>query len=428
MKIYNTLTNSIEEFKEVKKNNVYIYLCGPTVYNDVHIGNLRPVLFCDVLVRYFTHIKKKIHYWQNITDVNEKILQKANNLGLSENRLAKNYSKKYLDILKKINIIMPNKIIHVSENIKLINSYIEKLVSSKNAYINNSGIYFDVNKVKNYGHISNNNPKKTINIKSKNNARKNPYDFALWKFSKLNSFFSKWGSGRPGWHTECASIIYTEMMKENISQIDFHIGGKDLVFPHNENENAQNFSLLNKNLSNYWINVGQIEINKIKMSKSLNNFLLAKDFVKKYGPNVLRFCIFQSTFTKPININEDMIKLAMKKIELWRKEYLFWKELGLLSIGNNKNKDFIFQSTKNNYKKELIFAIENNFNFAIINRFIDQNMKDISLWRKKNKNYSNVFENNLISQKVNSLNSINKINFIFFIMIEILGYQFNIYE
>lgn len=305
--IYDSITNNI--LKLSVDTNFYIYLCGPTVYNDVHIGNLRPVIITDVLVRFLKQYKINVIYWQNITDINEKLIKSAKIEKSNEKKIGQKYSQKYLELLKKINIIMPSNIIYVSKNIENIINYIKKLEKANFTYSNETGVYFNVDKLSEY-YVLSNNIKENIQGKNDMNKQKT-YDFALWKKSNINSFESNYGPGRPGWHTECA--YFCELLaKKNHNQIDIHIGGKDLIFPHNENEIAQHKALYNNNIAKIWLHIGQVNINNAKMSKSLNNFILAKDFIQKYSSNILKLCLFSAKYTKPISIDDKTIQMAEK--------------------------------------------------------------------------------------------------------------------
>lgn len=367
IKIYNSLTNKIETtfFNE----NIFIYLCGPTVYNEVHIGNIRPVIFVDLLVRVLKYLKYNVHYWQNITDINDKIVKVAETISKSEMWVARKYTKHYLDILKEMNIIYPNNIVNVSSNIQNIAQYIQLLIDKDFAYKIGSGIYFQINKLKQYNVLSNNSSLRLQDSEKSDyhGDKRNKNDFVLWKFTNTKwGFNSILGNGRPGWHTECAYFNYL-LSRENAGIIDIHVGGKDLIFPHHENELAQHNALFGNLLANFWIHVGQVNINQQKMSKSLQNYILAKNFINQYGANVLRYCLLSTSFTKPISIGNGIISISVKKIQNW-------------TILLKSSEKIDYQIINSNFVEQIINALSSNFNmsivFAEIDKLIKENQKD----------------------------------------------------
>ena len=263
MKIYDSLSNKNIEVTEP----ITMYCCGPTVYNDVHVGNIRPIITFDVLNRYFLFFKKQVKFVHNITDIDDKIIKTAKQNNENELELSNRYYLRYVNILKLLNIdtnmIMPK----VSENLNGLISYIQELINSKHAYVSNGDVYFDVKSIDNYGCVSHQKIDELISgvrIENSSNKKSN-LDFALWKKTTEGiNWDSPWSKGRPGWHSECSYFINKYFGK----QVEIHGGGVDLKFPHHENENAQNLAISHLNIAKIWMHVGHININNKKMAKS----------------------------------------------------------------------------------------------------------------------------------------------------------------
>ncbi|MGL4688099.1 MAG: cysteine--tRNA ligase, partial [Fusobacteriaceae bacterium] len=301
IKIYNTLTGKMDEFKSLIENEVSMYVCGPTVYNYIHIGNTRPAIFFDTVRRYFEYRGYKVKYVQNFTDVDDKMIKRANEEGITLKEVADKYIAAYFEDTSKINLkeegmIRPKATDYIEHMIKLIETLIEKDC----AYEVNGDVYFNVaNYKEEYGKLSKQNIEE-LNSGSRvdiNEIKKSPLDFALWKKAKVDepSWSSPWGEGRPGWHIEC-SAMSNELLGKTF---DIHGGGQDLIFPHHENEIAQSKCSTGGDFARYWIHNGYINIKGEKMSKSLGNFFLLRDVLKEYSGNVLRFFILSSHYRKP---------------------------------------------------------------------------------------------------------------------------------
>lgn len=305
MKIYNTLTDKLEEFIPHHENQITMYVCGPTVYNYVHVGNMRPVITFDMVYNYFKYLGYKVTYASNFTDVNPKIIQAAEKLKMTERQVADKFIKAYLTDLKSYNCSVIEKRPRVIDHIEDIFEFITVLINKGYAYEVDGDVYFRVSKIKDYGLLSNQNLEELqvgsrIDIDPK---KENPLDFALWrKTSKGESFKSPWGMGIPGWHTECVVMI-NKIFKE---EIDIHGGGVDLKFPHHENEIAQSKALNNHNIARYWMHNGHININGEKMSKSLGNFILAKDFIKEHSANEIKLALFKTHYRLPLNFTDEL--------------------------------------------------------------------------------------------------------------------------
>lgn len=325
IKFYNTLSNSIEVFKPLKDGEVSIYCCGPTVYNDPHIGNMRPVVIFDTLVRFLTYVGYKVKYVSNYTDVDDKIINKAIKENVSELEIANRYIESYRSCLDALNCLKAYQNPRVTEYMPYIIKYIENLVDRKAAYVVCGDVFFDVSSVPNYGCLSNI-KLSDLNVGQRiatNNKKKNPYDFALWKDTDVGiKWHSPWGDGRPGWHTECCVMIDTIFG----GKIDIHGGGHDLIFPHHENEIAQAEATNHNTIANYWIHNGMMNINNEKMSKSLGNVILAKDGIRKYGADTLRLLLLNCQYRSILNFTDEGVnetKLTLQKLSN------VWKQLNL---------------------------------------------------------------------------------------------------
>lgn len=311
MKLYNSLTNKKEEFRPIEEGKVSIYACGPTVYNDMHVGNVRPQVVFDVLRRFFIYLGYDVKYVSNFTDVDDKIINKANEENTTIDVISKRYIESVEDDLKALHVY-DYPIIHptCTEHMDDIIEFIDGLIKKDFAYESNGDVYFRVRKLKDYGKLSNRNIE-DLEVGArieKNEIKEDPLDFTLWKKKKEGEVYwdSPWSEGRPGWHIECSTMIKSIFG----GTIDIHCGGEDLKFPHHENEIAQSEALMDKPLANYWLHNGMINIENVKMSKSLGNFLYAKDFLEKESGEVLRFFILNAHYRKPLNFNAEAIEAA----------------------------------------------------------------------------------------------------------------------
>ncbi|MDI4567849.1 MAG: cysteine--tRNA ligase [Mycoplasma sp.] len=321
------------------KKVITIYLCGPTVYDYSHIGNIRPILTFDLFIKGLKGLNKKVNFLHNITDIDDKIINRAIKEKVTEKNISQYYLQQYLDLLKKYNIKKPTKLVKVSDYITRIIDYIKNLVNKCYAYKTKDGIFFDVLKCKYYGEISNQKLDKIIQ-NEKQYDKKNGFDFALWKTTTLGlKFDSPFGLGRPGWHTECAVFIASYFKK----QIDIHGGGIDLIFPHHENENAQHRQLYHQKISKKFIHIGHLFWQGQKMSKSLNNLIYAKDF----DPNLLRFIIFSNSVYKPLILDNDKLSLYEKQLLKLKKSYYY------AFFNNNDPKKTNSLRIKNDYLKKI---------------------------------------------------------------------------
>ena len=316
MKLYNTMTNKIEEFKTIEENKVKMYVCGPTVYNYIHLGNARPIVVFDTLARYFKYKGMEVDYVQNFTDVDDKIINKSIEEGISASEVSEKYIKCFFEDINRLNILESVKRPKVTENMAEIIEIIQKLIDNGFAYEKDGDVYFEVKKYKDYGKLSNQKIEELelgarIDVSE---IKKNPMDFALWKKKKKEGepfWESPWGQGRPGWHIECSA-----MAKKYLGNtFDIHGGGQDLVFPHHENEIAQSKCAYHGNFANYWLHNGFIQINGDKMSKSLGNFFLLREILEKFSGNVVRLFILSTHYRKPINFSFENMEDTKKALQ-----------------------------------------------------------------------------------------------------------------
>jgi len=319
LEIYNTLTRKREVFKPVKKNLVRIYVCGPTVNDVPHLGHARQQISFDILRRYLKFLGYKVKFVSNITDIDDKIINKAKELNQDIKTLSMKNIKTHLEDYGKLNIEKPDVQPKATEYVKEMVSLIKKLEKKGYTYvIKGDGVYYNISKFKDYGKLSHQrteNLKSGARVKVKEN-KKNKEDFVLWKFSKAGepAWDSPWGKGRPGWHIECSA------MSEKILglPLDIHGGGQDLIFPHHEDEIAQSEAGFGKKFVNYWIHNGMVNVDKIKMSKSLGNFRTIKDLLKNYSGEIIRYFVISTQYRKPIDFSKkalDEAKISYQRLK-----------------------------------------------------------------------------------------------------------------
>lgn len=314
IRIYNSLTNQIESFKPINEGKVSMYVCGPTVYNFVHIGNMRPVVVFDTFRRFLTYIGYDVKYVSNYTDVDDKIIKRAIELNMPESEVTKMYIEAFEEDLKNINALKPNVTPRVTEYMNQIIDFIDCLVKNGSAYVVDGDVYFRVEKIKDYGKLSNTRIEDLlVGARIDENSRKeSPLDFTLWKHTDIGiKWDSPWSKGRPGWHTECVVMI-NSLFKNG--HIDIHGGGFDLKFPHHENEIAQSEAINHHAIANYWMHNGFININNEKMSKSVGNVVTAHDALKKYGGNSVRLLLISTHYRAPVNFSEDLLLTNAKEL------------------------------------------------------------------------------------------------------------------
>ncbi|MBI2450581.1 MAG: cysteine--tRNA ligase [Candidatus Nealsonbacteria bacterium] len=317
LKLYSTLTRKKEIFKPAHGKKIKLFVCGPTVYDSAHIGHARTYLAFDMIAKYLKQRGFNIFYLQNITDIDDKIINRAKEKGISPLKLARNFEKKYSEDMKNLKVNAVTKYARATDYIKEIIGQVKKLLDKKYAYQIEDGIYYDISKFKNYGKLSGRTALQAEDAVSRIDeavSKKNKGDFALWKISKPGEpkWPSPWGFGRPGWHIEDTAI--TE--KFFGSQYDMHGGAVDLMFPHHEAEIAQMEAISSKRpMVKYWLHPGFLKVNGQKMSKSLGNFITIKDFTEKYSPRLLRFLILKNHYRSPIDYTEESVAQAERELE-----------------------------------------------------------------------------------------------------------------
>lgn len=315
MKLFNSMSQKIEEFKPITEGQVSMYVCGPTVYNYPHIGNARPIVVFDTLKRTFMALGYKVKMVSNYTDVDDKIIKVAKECGISEKEVTEKFIKAYNDDRLALHAMMPDAAPKVTETMDAIIAFIDLLVKKEHAYVVDGDVYFRVSSVENYGKLSNQQiDDLMVGARIDENSKKeNPLDFTLWKRTEEGiKWESPWSVGRPGWHTECVVMINKEFNGNHL--IDIHGGGMDLKFPHHENEIAQSRAAYETGIANYWIHNGMVNIDGEKMSKSLGNVIWAKDMIEKIGGDTLRWLFLSSHYRSPLNINEEAIETAKKEL------------------------------------------------------------------------------------------------------------------
>ena len=365
MKLYNTLTNNLEEIDSLQET-FNIYLCGVTVYDECHIGHARTIIIFDVLRRYLESKNINVNFIQNFTDIDDKIITKASEENLSAHDISTKYIKSYFRDFAALNVKNATKYPLVTENIDEIIDFITGLIDNKKAYVGLNGVYYRVSAFTEYGKLS---KKDTGEISSGaridiDETKDDPRDFALWKFgSNSPTWPSPWGNGRPGWHIECSAMA----LKYLGPKIDIHGGGQDLIFPHHENEIAQSEGLLGLQFAKLWMHIGMVTIKSEKMSKSVGNTIKISELLKTAGPNVIRLFCLSSHYSKPVDYTDNTIQGLKNK---WRQIANAYHELEYRirnKIHNNdtdsKTRDLEKELTY--YFKEFEKELENDLNFSI---------------------------------------------------------------
>ena len=381
IRIYNTLHRKKENFEPVEQGRVGMYVCGPTVYDSCHIGHARSILTFDVIARYLKASGFEVTYVRNFTDIDDKIINRANQLCIDCKALAEKYINEFYEDMDALNVERPTIEPRATEHIAQIIKVIEMLIDKNLAYQVDGDIFFAIESFKDYGKLSG---RKLEDMEAGarvdiDERKRNPFDFALWKSAKPGepAWDSPWGKGRPGWHIEC-SAMSTEYLGKTF---DIHGGGKDLIFPHHENEIAQSEGAFGKPFARFWIHNGFVNINQEKMSKSLGNFLTIKDILKSYYPETVRLFLLSSHYRSPIDFTDkamDEVSIGLDKIYALLKRIEEKKELSAI---NNVE--------PGNYYKHFCEAMDDDFNTARgigvlfdavrnINRLLDESKEGLS--------------------------------------------------
>lgn len=315
MKIFNTLTRQKDEFVPINKGEVKIYACGPTVYNYIHIGNARPLCVFDTLRRYLEWRGNKVDFVQNFTDIDDKLIKRANEENTTVPDVAERYIKEFWTDAKGLNIREATVHPRATENIEQIQNIIKTLIDKGYAYCSGGDVYYRAKKFAEYGKLSHQ-PLEELEAGARidvTEIKEDPMDFCLWKAAKPGEPFweSPWGNGRPGWHIECSAMAGRYLGKT----IDIHCGGLDLIFPHHENEIAQSEAANGCEFAHYWMHNGFINVDNHKMSKSLNNFFTVRDVAERYGYEPIRYMMISSQYRSPINYSAEVIEQAKNSLE-----------------------------------------------------------------------------------------------------------------
>lgn len=407
MKLFNSKTNQIETFKPIKKDEVSMYVCGPTVYNHAHIGNARPIVVFDLLKNVLTRAGYNVKYVSNYTDVDDKIINKALEEATDESEIAQRYIAAYENIRKALHADNVDIKPKVTETMEEIITFIDKLIEEDKAYVVNGNVYFRVSSVEDYGAISNQDLDALLvgaRI-AKNEEKENPLDFVLWKNTDDGgiTWDTPWGKGRPGWHTECVVMIHNEF---NTNTIDIHGGGQDLKFPHHENESAQNKALHHHDLANYWVHNAMLNIDGEKMSKSIGNVTWAKDFIKELGANVTRWLLLSTHYRLVLNITDDLISQSKQAVE---------------RIENSLRQASIYRQT-NTYITTMDYKLDDSYI-----KFMDALYDDLNIANAHQQIFDAVKRlNTAIRQKQNY--EIEALSNSLMQMMEVLGLQINLPE
>ena len=398
MKIYNTLTRQKETFIPLEENKIKMYVCGPTVYNFFHIGNARPFMIFDAFRNYMEYRGYEVTYVQNFTDVDDKIIKRANEEGISPIEVAEKYIAEYFKDADALGIKRATVHPRVTENIENIITFIEDLISKGFAYELNGDVYFNSQAYKEYGKLSKQNLEE-LNLGARidvNDEKKHPIDFALWKAKKEGEigWQSPWGEGRPGWHIEC-SVMSARYLGDTI---DIHAGGQDLIFPHHENEIAQSEARSGKQFARYWMHNGYINVDNQKMSKSLGNFFTVRDILSEFSGQVIRFFLLSAHYRNPVNFSKELILQAKAGMERLANS----KERLVFTISHAKGQmnesELELVSALENHRDRFIEAMDDDINTADaisiifeLARFSNTNVNENSSleWAEKNLNLFN---------------------------------------
>jgi cysteinyl-tRNA synthetase len=363
IKIYNTLTRKKEEFVPLEEGKVKMYVCGPTVYNYIHIGNARPAIVFDTVRRYFEFRGYDIKFISNFTDVDDKLIRAANELGSDVPTIAERFINAYHEDVSALGCKKADAHPRVMESIDIIIEFISKLIEKDFAYESEGDVYFRTRKFEGYGKLSHQSVDDLrlgarIEVGEK---KQDALDFALWKAAKEGeiSWESPWGQGRPGWHIECSA-----MAKKYLGDtIDIHAGGQDLTFPHHENEIAQSEAFSGKQFARYWMHNGYINIDNEKMSKSLGNFVLVHDIIKIHNPQVLRFFMLSVHYRNPINYSEELLENTAAAFDRIKTSYENLKHRREMSVNLNEQKQEWLEKISA-LRNEFIDAMDDDFNTA----------------------------------------------------------------
>ncbi len=395
MKIYNSLTDKKEDFVTINPKKVNMYVCGPTVYNYIHIGNARPVVFFDIVKRYLEYKGYTVTYASNITDVDDKIINRAIEEKVSEKEIVDKFATQYFTDCANLGSKKPDITPYATDYLNQMVKYIKNLEDNGYAYYNDGNVYFRISKIDDYGILSNQKKEDLIagariDVEDK---KESPLDFTLWKNTEVGiKWDSPWGKGRPGWHTECCVMI-DDIFK---GEIDIHGGGTDLKFPHHENEIAQANASGHNHLSKYWMHVGRLQIDNQKMSKSEGRTIWVKDLIKEYPYQAFRLFILSSHYRQPINYTDEIMNQYNKE---WEKISKAYKQAYVsLEMSNNTNKELSEDI------KEFESYMDDDFNTPNVLMLISNILKKINTKIRSKEDFASDF--NTLDVILNSLGTV----------------------
>lgn len=400
VKFYNTLTRQKEVFKPLEEKKVKMYVCGPTVYNYIHIGNARPAIVFDTVRRYLEFKDFDVKYISNFTDVDDKLIKAASQLGEDVPTIAERFINAYHEDVSALGVRKADDHPRVMENMEIIIEFIEALIQKGFAYESDGDVYFKTKAFEGYGKLSHQNVEE-LQLGSRievGEKKQDPLDFALWKTAKPGEikWESPWGEGRPGWHIECSA-----MAKKYLGDtIDIHAGGQDLTFPHHENEIAQSESLSGKTFANYWLHNGYIQIDNEKMSKSLGNFVLVHDIIKQHDPQAIRFFMLSVHYRHPINFNHELLESAKNGLDRIRSAYLNAQHR-MDSSANLTNNDQEWIDKVNEARKDFIKEMDDDINTANAIAVIFDLTKQLNYYLQEKNTSANVLQ--LFTSELSSL-------------------------
>ena len=378
MKVYNTLTRQKEELVPITPGEIKMYACGPTVYNYIHIGNARPLCIFDILRRYLEYRGYKVNFVQNFTDIDDKIIKRANEEGVKFSEVSEKYIDEFWKDAKGLNVRQANVHPKATENIDNIINIISTLIDKGYAYEAQGDVYFSPKNFDGYGKLSHQ-PLEELEAGARimvGEVKREPMDFAVWKAAKPGepSWDSPWGKGRPGWHIECSAMVCRYLGET----IDIHCGGQDLIFPHHENEIAQSECFTGKPFANYWMHNGYINVDNVKMSKSLGNFFTVRDVAEKYGYEPIRYLLISSQYRSPINYSAEIIEqcsAALNRLYTCRDSIDF--ELKNAADAAHDGDDAVIEGFSK-YREQFIAAMDDDLNTADAIAAIFELVRDIN--------------------------------------------------
>ena len=378
MKVYNTLTRKKEELVPITPGEIKIYACGPTVYNYIHIGNARPLCIFDILRRYLEYRGYNVKFVQNFTDIDDKIIRRANEEHADFSEISERYIKEFWTDADGLNVRHATINPKATENIDAIIQIISTLIEKGYAYEAQGDVYFSTEKFKDYGKLSHQ-PLEDLEAGARImvvEVKREPMDFAVWKAAKPGepAWDSPWGKGRPGWHIECSAMNWRYLG----DTIDIHCGGQDLIFPHHENEIAQSECFTGKPFAHYWMHNGYINVDNVKMSKSLGNFFTVRDVAEKYGYEPIRYLLISAQYRSPINYSTDIIEqciAALNRLYTCR-DSLDFELKNAVDAEHNGDKAIIDGFDK--YREQFISAMDDDLNTADAIASIFELVRDIN--------------------------------------------------